>query len=382
MFLNSVKLLVRRKQAIFWAAIFPLVLMVLFYFCFGSINAQENCIDARKIAVSIEGDSMYEKNFKELLTTLNDQYKNGESDLDLDVTYCDSDKFKELFDNEEIEAAYKVTDGKIEILLPARYKSATGMIVRQIADTYHVKYSIIEDAISKDPTKIMEIADKVQENVSYIEVDEASSGKDPYFWYFISTVVMGIMFNYMAGIYIVNNLRANASYEGMRIALSPESKFKLIACNFFAALLVNSLISMGHLAIIEFVFGKSVFAKPGLIIVAVVLSNAFSISLGIILAFFFKGNVETKVNKSLGIIMVMEFLSGEFIADIPGTIEKYCPILNRVLPSTVIKMIFYRLTTWDEVGDLYINFAKLAVAVVIMLVVSAMLLRSESYESV
>lgn len=382
MFLNSVKLLVRRKQSIFWAAIFPLVLMVLFYFCFGSITEQENSIDTRKIAVAIEGDSMYEKNFKELLTTINNQYKNGESDLDLDVTYCDSDKIEELFISEEIEAAYKVTDGKIEVLLPARFKSTTGMIVRQIADTYHIKYSIIEDAISKDPSKIKEIADKVTEEVSYIKVDETSSGKDPYFWYFISTVVMGIMFNYMSGIYLVNNIRANASYEGMRIALSPASKIKLIANNFFAALLVNSLITMVHLCVIEFVFGTSVFSKFGLIVVAVILSNAFSIALGVILGFVFKGNVDTKTNKSLGIIMVMEFLSGEFIADLPGAIEKYCPIINRILPSTVIKMIFFRLTTWDEVGDLYINFTKLAVAVVIMLIVSAMLLRSESYESV
>lgn len=382
MFLNSVKLLVRRKQAIFWAAIFPLVLMVLFYFCFGSINEQENSIDTRKIALAVEGDSMYEKNFKELLTTINEQYKNGDSDLNLDITYCNSTEIEELARNNEVDAAYIVTDGNIEIVLPTRFNSTTGMIVRQIADTYHIKYSIIEDAIKKDPSKIMEIADKVTEEVNYIKVDESSSGKDPYFWYFISTIVMGIMFNYMSGIYIVNNIRANASYEGMRIALSPASKMKLISNNFFAALMVNSLISIGHLLVVEFVFKMSVFSKPALILVAILLSNAFSIALGVILGFVFKGNVETKINKSLGIIMVMEFLSGEFIADLPGSIEKYFPIFNRILPSTVIKMIFFRLTTWEEAGDLYINFAKLAVAVFIMLVVSAILLRSESYESV
>lgn len=382
MFGYSLKLIFREKQALFWGAIFPIVLMTLFYLTFGSVTVEENNIDVRKLGITIEESGAYQDNFKEMMNTLEEEYRNGNSELAIEISYDSIESNKEKVENGELDACYNVTSDDIEVFLAPKYSVSTGMIARQIADAYNTKYQIIEDAIKKDPSKISEIMNEITENEEYISVDESSSGKDPYFWYFVSTIVMGIMFSYMNGVEMVGNLRANVSASGLRIAVSPVSKMKLVMNNFFAALLVKTGITMLQLLIVEYVFGKSVFIKPGLLIIAVVLANAFAICVGVIFGFVFKGSVEQIISKSLGIVMACEFISGEMIADLPGIIEKNCPIVNDILPTTVIKLIFYRLTVWDDVGDLYVNFIKLVAGCVIILTASVILLRRETYESV
>lgn len=382
MIVNSLKSILRRREDTFWRVIFPLALMTLFFFTFGSIGNIENTIDMRKIGIVEDGMSDYAQGFLTVLEELEASYEEGNTELPIALSYMDETDAKEALNDGLIDAAYIVSEEDIEIYLGAKHDDTTGMIVRKIADSYNLRYEIVSDAIKVDPKIIEGIIEEISSEKTYFAESNETDYKDSYNWYFISTVVMGIMFNFMMGISILSNIRADVSPKAARVGISPESKIVLITREFFAALIVALVVSLIHLLSIRFLFGYHIFRKPVLMIIAVILSNAFSIALGIVLGSLFKGNESQRQNKVLPIIMIMEFLSGEMVFSLPGVIEAKLPFVNDILPSTVIKLIFYRLITWEEIGDLYINFAKLGIATVILIIISAYTLRRETYESI
>ena len=80
--------------------------------------------------------------------------------------------------------------------------------------------------------------------------------------------------------------------------------------------------------------------------------------------------------------MVSVFLSGEMVMQLPGIIEKYCPIVNDINPATVMNMAFYRMALYNDPFDFYMNMGKLVVAAVVFLTIGVLVLRREKYASV
>jgi hypothetical protein len=105
------------------------------------------------------------------------------------------------------------------------------------------------------------------------------------------------------------------------------------------------------------------------IILFVLLSNHFSLSLGQICGLFFKGNMTTRGNKTTGLIMVSVFLSGEMIATLPGMFERYFPLLNDINPATVLNLCMYRLVYYQDLTTFYIEMAKVLTLTVIFLAI-------------
>ena len=118
-----------------------------------------------------------------------------------------------------------------------------------------------------------------------------------------------------------------------------------------------------------------------IIIVAIIATTVFSICLGILLGMFFKGDIQSRENKTLGIVMLMVFMSGEMIVTLPGYIEKFVPIINRINPATIFNKIFYRIILCENTGDLGTNLLILFVASAVMLAISILILRRETYAS-
>ena len=96
---------------------------------------------------------------------------------------------------------------------------------------------------------------------------------------------------------------------------------------------------------------------------------------------FFKGDIQSRENKTLGIVMLLVFLSGEMIVTLPGYIEKFVPIINRINPATIFNKIFYRIILCENTGDLGINLLILFIASAVMLAISILILRRETYAS-
>ena len=372
------KMIIRNKTALFWGFFFPIALMLLFKITFGNIVSTENSLDERNVAVVLQGEGLYQDNFKAMMDEIAEG--TGTDELNIKVEYTDLDTATEKLDSKKVDFYYVVSDEEVEVHLGEKYGIATGMIAREIADTYKVNMDIIDECMTSDPSKMEEVAQSLQERISYISLED-KEGIDIYMWYYISTLVMGIFFDYSSGIRVLATIRADVSGSAMRVAISSSSKTKMVLCCLLAQLILSLSKTAVHILFMQFVIGIDILSKAGLVAIGIASATVFSICLGILLGMFFKGDAQARENKSLGIVMLSVFISGEMIVTLPGYIEKFAPIVNRINPATLFNKIFYRILLCENTGDLMTNIAIITAASVLMLVVSIIILRRETYAS-
>ena len=372
------KMIIRNKTALFWGFFFPIALMLLFKITFGNIVSTENSLDERNVAVVLQGEGLYQDNFKAMMDEIAEG--TGTDELNIKVEYTDLDTAAEKLDSKKVDFYYVVSDEEVEVHLGEKYGIATGMIAREIADTYKVNMDIIDECMTSDPSKMEEVAQSLQERISYISLED-KEGIDIYMWYYISTLVMGILFDYSSGIRVLAAIRADVSGSAMRVAISSSSKTKMVLSCLLAQLILSLSKTAVHILFMQFVIGIDILSKAGLVAIGIASATVFSICLGILLGMFFKGDAQARENKSLGIVMLSVFISGEMIVTLPGYIEKFAPIVNRINPATLFNKIFYRILLCENTGDLMTNIAIITAASVLMLVVSIIILRRETYAS-
>lgn len=372
------KMIIRNKTALFWGFFFPVALMLLFKITFGNIVSTENSLGERNVAVVLQGEGLYQENFKAMMDEIAEG--TGTDELNIKVEYTDLDTAAEKLDSKKVDFYYVVSDEEVEVHLGEKYGIATGMIAREIADTYKVNMDIIDECMTSDPSKMEEVAQSLQERISYISLED-KEGIDIYMWYYISTLVMGILFDYSSGIRVLATIRADVSGSAMRVAISSSSKTKMVLSCLLAQLILSLSKTAVHILFMQFVIGIDILSKAGLVAIGIASATVFSICLGILLGMFFKGDAQARENKSLGFVMLSVFISGEMIVTLPGYIEKFAPIVNRINPATLFNKIFYRILLCENTGDLMTNIAIITAASVLMLVVSIIILRRETYAS-
>ncbi len=372
------KMVLRNKTALLWGLIFPIALMSLFKLTFSNISSTENTLDTRKIAVVLDGSGIYQENFKTVMDELSKQ--DSEDDLTVEVSYTDEKEASAGLDNGDYDFYYVVGDEDITVHLGEKYGVATGMIAREIADTYKFNMDIINECLKTDPTKIGEITESLGNRLDYIAMEKEEEA-DVYMWYYVSTLVMGILFDYALGLRVLATVRADVAGSAMRVALSSSSKTRMVVYCLFAQLVSSLAKTAVHLLFMQFVIGIDIASKAGIIAVAIVATTVFSICLGILLGMFFKGDVQSRENKTLGFVMLSVFISGEMIVSLPGYIEKYAPVINRINPATIFNKIFYRILLCENKGDLAMNLLILTIASLVMLTASIIILRRETYAS-
>ena len=151
------KMVLRNKTTLLWGLIFPIALMGLYKLTFGNIVSTENTLDPRKADVVLDGEGLYQENFKAMMDELSKN--DSEEGLRLEVSYTDEKTASEKLDNKEIDFYYYVNDDEVVVHLQEKYGIATGMIAREIADTYKFNMDIINECLKNDPSKITEITD-------------------------------------------------------------------------------------------------------------------------------------------------------------------------------------------------------------------------------
>ena len=376
MFKYFLKKTLRNRMFIFWSLCFPLALMALFTAAFSGIYDIENRVDTKKVAVISESDTPFASNFDEVIENV---------DVLDGVEVKDMKDAEALLESGEITGLYVVNNKDIDIVMTPDYSEADASILKTVADFYMREYSLIEDAARNgDITGIQKVIDSLSEELDVVSPVNSAYNEttNPYIWYYFSTLVMGILFQAMAGINLISDLQADISRSAMRTSVSPTKKIKIVMAGLLSRYLVSLSVSAVALLAMRFVFHIPLGKRILPIILFVLLSNLFSLSLGQICGLFFKGNMTTRGNKTTGLIMVSVFLSGEMIATLPGMFERYFPLLNDINPATVLNLCMYRLVYYQDLTTFYIEMAKILTLTVIFLAISTIKLRRQKYASV
>ena len=382
MFKYSIIKMFRSIGGLFWMFVFPLVLMTAMHFAFDSIYSYQNSIDPMKTILITEGQGVYQEGFEDLIESLSEE---GSEDQLFILEAADSlEDAKAKLAGEEAEIIFVVSDGDVEVYLQENHSITSAAVAGSIADTYKQRYQLIADAWEQDPAFAMELVNNAVENVTYTVSEEDVFGAEPnpYNWYFLSTLVMGILFMAMMGINMVGDLRADVSAVAMRYSVSPARKGQMVVTAFAARVIPGLVIVAIQLMVMKYVFGIYLgndYLKLALFVVSAVM---FSISFGIICGLCFKGDVHQRGNKATSLIMISVFLSGEMISQLPGLFERYFPIFNKINPATVLNMALFKLTIGNSAEGFFMNIAEIIGLTVVFLAIGIAVLRREKYASV
>ncbi len=365
---------------IFWSLCFPLALMTLFTVAFSGIYDAENSVDTRKVSVVIESDSDFASNFSKVIDSIED-----EEDSVLEVVEVkDRKEADKLLESGEIDGLFVAGKSEIDIVMTPDYTDTDCMILKAVANFYMRQYKMVEDAVSTgDLSKMSAVMESLDKELDVVSPERSAyiETTNPYLWYYFSTVVMGILFQAMAGINLVSDLQADISAAAMRVSVSPTKKLKIVLTGLAARYIVSLSVSVAALLAMKFLFKVPLGTRPVQLIAFVLLSNLFSLSLGQMFGLFFRGNMTTRGNKGTAIIMVSVFLSGEMIASLPGVFERYCPLINDINPATILNLCIYRLVFYDNLSTFYIEMAKILVLTVLFLAIATLRLRRQKYAS-
>ena len=392
MFTYYLRKTMRDKGFVFWSLAFPLLLMLCFNVTFMGPARGEVDFKPVKSSVIVESESAFSEEFQTVLTNLSDAetVKSGNMGynhaiVELIDSASKEEAEKKILDN-DIQVLFLV-DGEnenIEVKVGDGANMTTLMVARSVVESFRRNYTIMKDAAMTAPDKIELVMASISENVPVMKAKTTYLGDDGssanvYMWYFYSTIVMGMFFNVTSGIHTVFDIQGNLSGAGMRTSVSPTKKSKILLSAFFARYALACVITFFELFAMNRFFDIPVGNRLFEIVVFVLIGNLFSMSLGCCFGLFAKGDENARDNKATAFVMLSVFLSGEMIVQLPGLLEKSCPIVNQINPATIMNFAFYRLVNYPTLNGFWMNLIKISFATLVFLAVSIMKLRREKY---
>ena len=394
MFTYYLRKTLRDKAYIFWSLAFPILLMTCFNVTFmGPAKGEIDFKPVKSTMIRIDsGESAFAEEFKGVLTNLADAEEVRKSSMGYDhavieliETTSQEEAEKKILDNElmvlflvngkEETVSVKVGDGA---------NMTTLMVARSITESYKRNYTIMKDAAMTAPDKMEAVMKSITESISVMKPKSTYLGDNEhsanvYLWYFYSTIVMGMFFNVTAGIHTVFDIQGNLSGYGMRTSVSPKKKWKILLSAFMARYALSCAITFFALTVMNRFFDVPLGNRFPHIILFVLVGNLFAMSLGCMFGLFTKGDENQRDNKATALIMISVFLSGEMIVQLPGLLEKFCPIVNRINPATIMNFAFFRLVNYPTLNGFWMNMIKISLATVVFMMISILKLRREKY---
>ena len=272
----------RNRGFIFWSLIFPIALMTCFHLAFGNIYEVENVVDPRDVAIVYEAEGEFPSGFEAMTEVLS---KDSEDQKKLlNVTKKDTAADAEaLLAESKVCGMFLVKEDDVEVVMNPKYSDTDAMILKSIASYYLREYKIINEVMATgDQAKIDILTSELGKEIDMVSPEKTAfiETTDPYNWYFYSTVVMGILFQAMAGINLVSDLQADINRSAMRTSVSPTKKLGLVLSGFFARFIVSVMISATSLVYMNKVLGVPLGNRIGYLAVFVIVANMFSLSLG------------------------------------------------------------------------------------------------------
>ncbi|MBO4926628.1 MAG: ABC transporter permease [Clostridiales bacterium] len=398
MFTYYLRKTLRDKAYLFWSLAFPILLMTCFNVTFmGPARGEVDFAPVESAVLFIDEDaeekSAFAEEFESVLANLADTEAVKKSNMGYDhaivklISVQNREEAEKMILDKDLQVLFLVKgkEEKIDVKVGDSANTTTLMVARGIVESYRRNYMIIKDAAMTAPDKIEAVMTSLSESISvmkaksaYIENDDGTSA-NVYMWYFYSTIVMGMFFNVTAGVHTVFDIQGNLSGYGMRTSVSPKKKTQILLSAFSARYVLSCAITFFALTVMNRCFDVPLGNRFPHIILFVLVGNLFSMSLGSVFGLFTKGDETQRDNKATAIVMISVILSGEMIVQLPGLFEKYCPIINRINPATIMNFAFFRLVNYPSLTGFWMNMIKIGLATVLFLTVSILKLRREKY---
>ena len=373
-FKYSLKILLKNRMLIFWTFAFPIILGTFFNMAFSNIENSEkfDCINIAIVETQEFNDNeIYKNAFKELS-------KNGDNKL-FNIKYVDEEKAKELLDNEEI-SGYLIYNGSSKIVIKKNGVNET--IFKTADDEINQSYGFINDLIQNDTSKIYSrIQDILKQSDSNI-IDISSNKLSYTMIEYYSLIAMSCMYGGILAMFVINQNLANMSNKGKRVSVSPTKKSTLVFSGVLASYITQIwgilLLFLYTIFVLKVDYGQNL----GLVILLALIGSLAGLSLGTGVATLAKSNDNVKSSIILSITMVGSFLAGMMGITMKYVVDTNAPIINKINPVSMITDGLYSLYYYPTLDRYWFDITSLLVFSGLLILISAIQLRRQKYDSI
>lgn len=370
--------LFKNKNLIFWTFAFPIIMATLFNLAFSDIEKNEQL---NKFNIAIVDNTEYQND-----EVLKKTFQKLEKDI-FDIEYTNIEKAKELLEEKEIVGYLEKKENNINININKNGIEET--IFKYVVDEIMIINSVSKDLINDEMTSnnqinyeeiYQRVLNKINEEIKLNDTSPSNLSYTMIEYY--TLIAMTCLYGGIIGMTSTNNMLANMSKKGSRVAVSPIKKSKLLLSSTIASYIVE-IIGVALLFLYTiFVIGVDYGDKILPVILIALIGSLAGLTFGIAIATLIKKNETTKVGIIISITMICSFLSGMMGITMKYIVDKNFRILNLINPTSMITDGLYSLYYYPTMERYWFNIISLLIFSTVMILVSLVELRRQKYDSI
>ena len=373
--LNEIKYIIitiyMERQVAFWSLLFPIILGTLFSLAFGNIGKD---IDTINTAIVREDNSQNAKTFEKYLKAI----EQSESQIIKIKIMSEKEAVKCL----KKKSVYGIFYAKESPELTVTDSGMQSSILRELLNEYDQNVQLYKNIASEHPENIAEIINDISYYNMSKEVGISGKEVDGVVQYYLALIAMACLFGGYVGYTIGIQLQANVNKIAIRRNVSSLGKLKMIVCDTlvgWGVQMVNVSVCILYLKYILKIDIGSNMPKMFIICAA---GSLIGVSVGIFIGCLGNMGDEVKIGIITTYSLLSSFLAGLMIAPIKGSIEKYCPIVNKINPAALISDAIYSVDIYDEPTRFNLDMGIMIFMAAMFTGVSFLMMRRKRYDSI
>lgn len=382
--LTRLKILLLRKETIFWILLFPILLASAEYLAFNNVI---NATEIEQINVGVIEDEDYKIN-----DVLNEVIKNAMIDDDTKLYNTTSyktydDAYKGLENKDVTILLYKENNSTTIYSRDSINSSITYSIINQtetvintITKAHQKYYTDLAQGLNPTPVNEKEIQESLLSDINYF-IDESNNKSAGYMIiYFYTLIALSCLYAAFMGVSMMNDLRADRSSLGIRITTTVVSKPKLTGIYFLASVIFEAISSVIISLFFNYVLNITL-GTPLLVILSIFVGGITGLALGMLVGVFVGGSDKVREGVVSTGVLVFCILSGMMSTEIKNVINQNLPWFNYINPAALITDSLYSLYIYDTYTKYIICMSIMGVFILISLLLIFIKTRGEKYAS-
>lgn len=373
---ETIKITVRSRETMIWTVLFPLVMALLFYAAFSSLDIS-SALEPISVALVEDEASGQCPGLVQLLQELSEAEEGEKALLSLQ-SYADRQTCLQLLEDGDVCGVIAVQEG--EPVLTVKEEGLEQTILRQILTQYRQTFAAVKSASS--PQEAAQALELAGSQMVIRQVSLTRSNPSEMVNYFYSLLAMVCLFGMFQGVTAAYNLQANQSALGARRCIAPRRYASELLGNVLGSAIVHLASVWFSLAFMALVLkisfgGRLLWAALGCLA-----GSLTGISLGLFLGSFPKLGLQAKIGLSVAVSLLLCFLSGMMMGGLNYWIHQHVPFLSWINPASRLVDALHSLYYYDSLEPFFLNTGILFVFCAAFFILAALRLRRYQYESI
>ena len=372
----------RNGSILFWNAAFPLILMTIFGIVLLPLGNEEGA--DLNLPVAIVSNDHWEENgpLQEAIREISADSAAGHGGL-LKVTLTDREDAEQLLERGTVDGII-IPDADNLLTLRVMNDGLSQSIIYSFTNQFTQMSSSVTELMTAHPERISQVAGAFESYDSdlFFERDAWADRGNPFASYFFALMGMVVLYGMTFAIFELNQILGNQSPQGARLHVSPAKRGTILSAGILVCFIFQYAINWIMILYMDLFLGVNLLEYGWQLALLMFAATLCSIGFGMIIGITVKAHADTKISMAIGISMLMSFLAGMMTPNVRYTMIRNVPFLARLNPAELMADSLFSIYFFDNTTRLLTNCLQFIIYAIILFIVSGLLLRRQSYESV